>query len=103
MREILKAKLPEPGGGCNVERSRMGKVFNAVERPQLLPLPESLFPAFEEAPRTVHRDGYIELQRSYYSVPPEYVGRQVWARWESRLVRVFTRRCAPSSAKPASN
>jgi hypothetical protein len=57
-----------------------------------LPLPESLFPAFEEAPRTVHRDGYIELQRSYYSVPPEYVGRQVWARWESRLVRVFNQR-----------
>ena len=73
-------------------RQQVGKVFNAAERPQLLPLPESLFPAFEEAPRTVHRDGYIELQRSYYSVPPEYVGRQVWARWESRLVRVFNQR-----------
>ena len=73
-------------------RQQVGKVFNAVERPQLLPLPESLFPAFEEAPRTVHRDGYIELHRSYYSVPPEYVGRQVWARWESRLVRVFNQR-----------
>jgi transposase len=64
-------------------RQQVGKVFNAAERPQLLPLPESLFPAFEEAPRMVHRDGYIELQRAYYSVPPEYVGRQVWARWES--------------------
>ena len=73
-------------------RQQVGKVFNAVERPQLLPLPASLFPVFEEAPRTVHRDGYIELQRSYYSVPPEYVGRQVWARWESRLVRVFNQR-----------
>ena len=47
---------------------------------------------FEEAPRAVHRDGYIELQRAYYSVPPEYVGRQVWARWESRLVRIFNQR-----------
>ena len=47
---------------------------------------------FEEAPRRVHQDGYIELQRAYYSVPPEYVGRQVWARWESRLVRVFNQR-----------
>ncbi|MGB7747589.1 MAG: hypothetical protein WBN75_09910 [Verrucomicrobiia bacterium] len=27
MREILKAKLPEPGGGCNVERSRMTGVL----------------------------------------------------------------------------
>ena len=47
---------------------------------------------FEEAPRTVHRDGYVELQRAYYSVPPEYVGRQVWVRWESRLLRVFNQR-----------
>jgi transposase len=73
-------------------RQQAGKVFNDVERPKLLPLPASLFPAFEEAPRMVHRDGYIELQRSYYSVPPEYVGRQVWARWETRLVRVLNQR-----------
>jgi transposase len=73
-------------------RQQVGKVFNEVERSTLLPLPTSLFPAFEEAPRTVHQDGYIELQRAYYSVPPEYVGRQVWARWESRLVRVFNQR-----------
>jgi transposase len=73
-------------------RQQVGKVFNEVERPKLRPLPTSLFPVFEEAPRTVARDGYIELQRAYYSVPPEYVGRQVWARWESRLVRVFNQR-----------
>lgn len=73
-------------------RQQVGKVFNEVERPTLLPLPASLFPVFEEAPRTVHQDGYIELARAYYSVPPEYVGRQVWARWESRLVRVFNQR-----------
>ena len=73
-------------------RQQVGKAFEEVERSKLLPLPASLFPVFEEAPRTVHRDGYIELRRSYYSVPPEYVGRQVWARLESRLVRVFNQR-----------
>ena len=73
-------------------RQQVGKVFNEVERRQLSPLPAGLFPVFEEAPRTVHQDGYIELQRAYYSVPPEYVGRPVWARWESRLVRVFNQR-----------
>jgi len=73
-------------------RQQVGKVFNEVEKPRLLPLPASLFPVFEEAPRTVHRDGYIELQRAYYSVPPEYVGRQVWARWEARLVRIYNHR-----------
>ena len=73
-------------------KQQVGKVFNEVERPKLLPLPASLFPVFEEAPRTVHQDGYIELQKAYYSVPPEYVGRQVWARWESRLVRIYNLR-----------
>jgi len=63
-----------------------------MERPKLSALPAGLFPVFEEAPRTVHRDGYIELARAYYSVPPEYLGRRVWARWESRLVRVFNQR-----------
>jgi hypothetical protein len=73
-------------------RQQVIKVFNEVERSKLLPLPSSLFPVFEEAPRSVHRDGYVEFQRAYYSVPPEYVGRQVWVRWESRLVRVFNQR-----------
>jgi len=73
-------------------RQQVIKVFNEVERAKLLPLPSSLFPVFEEAPRSVHRDGYVEVQRAYYSVPPEYVGRQVWVRWESKLVRVFNQR-----------
>jgi transposase len=73
-------------------RKQVIKVFNEVERSKLLPLPSSLFPVFEEAPRSVHRDGYVEVQKSYYSVPPEYVGRQVWVRWESKLVRVFNQR-----------
>jgi hypothetical protein len=54
-------------------RKQVGKVFNEVERARLSPLPVSLFPVFEEAPRMVHRNGYVELQQAYYSVPPEYV------------------------------
>lgn len=73
-------------------RKQIAKVFTEVEQPRLLALPVSLFPSFEEAPRAVHRDGHIELQRAYYSVPPEYVGRQVWVRWEAKLVRVFNQR-----------
>jgi hypothetical protein len=73
-------------------KRQVAKVFNEAEKPALLPLPASLFPSFEEAQRTVHRDGYIELGRSYYSVPPEYVGRKVWARWEARLVRIYNLR-----------
>lgn len=73
-------------------KKQVEKVFHEAERPALLPLPQSLFPAFEEARRTVHRDGHIELQKAYYSTPPEYVGRAVWVRWEARLVRIYNQR-----------
>lgn len=70
-------------------RQQVGKVFAEVERQHLLPLPPGRFGSFAEAKRSVHRDGHIEVARSYYSVPPEYVGREVWARWDGHLVRVF--------------
>jgi len=73
-------------------RQQVGKLFDAVERPALQPLPAGLFPVFEEARRTVHRDGYVEFKRAYYSAPPEYVGRQVWVRQESRLLRLYNTR-----------
>ena len=70
-------------------RKQVRQVFEEVERPALLPLPPDLFPAFEEARHTVHRDGHVEVDKAYYSVPPEYLGHEVWVRWDSRLVRVF--------------
>ncbi len=73
-------------------RQQVGKLFEQVERPALQPLPAGLFPVFEEAPRTVHRDGYVEFKRGYYSAPPEYVGRQVWVRQEARLLRIHNTR-----------
>lgn len=62
------------------------------ERPALLQLPSDRFPFFHEAPRSVHRDAHVEVDKTYYSVPPEYMGRMVWARWDSRVVRVFNSR-----------
>src|SRR5437899_4821751 len=62
------------------------------EKKHLLPLPASLFPLFQEAPRTVHRDSYVEVAKAYYAVPPEYIGQQVWVRWDQREVRVFNGR-----------
>jgi hypothetical protein len=70
----------------------VGKLFAAAEQPALRALPAMVFPVFEEAPRTVHRDGYVEFRRAYYSAPPEYVGRQVWVRRETRLVRLYNTR-----------
>jgi hypothetical protein len=34
----------------------------------------------------------VEVAKAYYSVPPEYVGRRVWARWDGQVVRVFNHR-----------
>jgi len=70
-------------------RQQVGKVFEEIERPALQPLPAMRFPFFHESQRTVHRDGHVEVDKSYYSVPPEYLGRRVWVRWDGRVVRIF--------------
>lgn len=79
-------------------RQQVGTFFVQSERPQLRPLPTSLFPSFEEALRKVHSDGFVAFARAYYSVPPEYVGCQVWVRAESRLLRIYNRRFEPIAA-----
>jgi transposase len=76
-------------------RQQVGTYFTQTEQPALRPLPASLFPCFEEAPRKVHRDGHVAFQRAYYSVPPEHLGRDVWVRAEARLVRIFNQRLEP--------
>jgi transposase len=73
-------------------RQHVGKVFREAEQPLLAALPRERFEMFHEAPRKVGRDGHIEVAKSYYSAPPEYLGREVWARWDQRLVRIFNQR-----------
>jgi transposase len=70
-------------------RQQVGKVFTDVERPALQPLPIQRFPFFHEGQRIVHRDGHVEVDKAYYSAPPEYLGRTVWVRWDGRLVWIF--------------
>ena len=64
----------------------------ADERAALLPVPLERFPCFHEGQRKVNRDGHVEVAKAYYSAPPEYLGRTVWVRWDSRLVRIFNHR-----------
>jgi transposase len=73
-------------------RQQVRAYFLSVEKPKLLTLPASLFPVFSEAPRKIHRDGYAEVDKAYYSAPPEYVRRHVWARWDAKMVRLFNDR-----------
>ena len=63
-------------------------LFEEQEQEALRPLPSSRFPQFREERRTVHRDGYVEVDKAYYAAPPEYVGREVWVRWDSRILRI---------------
>ena len=72
-------------------KQQVEKLFQ-VERRALLPLPAERFPFFHEARRAVHQDGHLEVDKAYYSAPPEYVGHRLWVRWDARLVRVFNDR-----------
>jgi transposase len=73
-------------------KKQVAKLFEESEREALLPLPLERFPFFHEARRSVHRDGHVEVDKAFYSVPPEFIGRRLWVRWDSRLVRVFNHR-----------
>ena len=76
-------------------RRQVGKHFTDVEREALLPLPLEPFPSYHEGRRIVHRDGHVEVDHAYYAVPPEYLAREVWVRWDGRLVRIFNERMQP--------
>lgn len=72
-------------------RMQVGARFEE-EKAHLQPLPDMLFPCFQEAQRSVHRDSYVEVAKAYYEAPPEFIGRQVWVRWDHRTVRIFNER-----------
>ncbi len=75
-------------------KQQVGKLFER-ECPSLRLLPIERFPSYREAQRAVHRDGHVEVAGAFYSAPPEYVGRRVWARWDARLVRLYNERFEP--------
>ncbi len=73
-------------------KKQVAAVFESVERAALKPLPPDRFPFYHEAKRKVSRDGHIAVKRSFYSAPPEYLGCDVWVRYDSRLLRIFNER-----------
>ncbi|WP_246146830.1 IS21 family transposase [Rubripirellula lacrimiformis] len=70
-------------------RKQVLACFQDIEKPSLGKLPSTRFKFYHEAKRKVSRDGHISVNRSFYSVPPEYLGRDVWVRHDSHLVRIF--------------
>jgi len=73
-------------------RKQVQQIFDSREKSALRPLPRTRFPFFEEGERKVHRDGHVALKNAYYSVPPEYMTRKVWVRWDSHVVHIYNQR-----------
>lgn len=70
-------------------RKQVKALFEAAEKPALSALPQQRFPFYHEGQRRVSRDGHVAVKHSFYSVPPEYLGWDVWVRWNSKMLRVF--------------
>jgi len=62
--------------------------FLEVEKPALNHLPAERFSLFEVGTRSVHLDGYVEVDRAFYSVPNRLLGEEVRVYWDERLVRI---------------
>jgi transposase len=63
--------------------------FDRDERSSLIPLPASRFetPLWKKC--TVHPDHHVVFDKSYYSVPTRYVGKEVWVRGTFQLTEIF--------------
>jgi transposase len=62
------------------------------ERRALQALPATIYESYQEGRRRVQRDSFVEVAKAYYEAPPEFIGRQVWVRWDGRMVRIFNDR-----------
>src|SRR6185437_3664543 len=59
------------------------------EKPALQPLPLEPFRYYQYGERTVHLDGCVEVEASYYSAPPRWIGRRVQVQWNLQWVRLL--------------
>ncbi len=63
----------------------------AEEQPLLKALPLEPFHYYQYGERIVHLDGHVEVDRSYYSVPPGRIGTAVHVQWDDQQVRLLDR------------
>ena len=61
----------------------------AEERPHLKPLPLEPFRYYQHGSRTVHLDGCVEVEATYYGLPPGWIGREVHVQWDECSVRLI--------------
>lgn len=65
------------------------RLFEEVDRPALKPLPTTPFEFAERKNATVHPDYHVEVDYHYYSVPYQYQGEKVEARFSEKTVEIF--------------
>ena len=65
------------------------EIFKNEEKPKLLPLPLNSFIMSRFSIRKVQIDCHIFVEYNYYSVPFEYVGKEVEIELSDKLVKVF--------------
>jgi transposase len=70
-------------------KKRPYPAFLAEERSHLIHLPALAFerPLWKKC--TVHSDHHIVFEKSYYSLPTRYIGRDVWAKGTYKTVEIF--------------
>ncbi len=64
-------------------------IFEAEEKPALLPLPVLQYKSYDEKDATVWRDLHIQYDCAFYSVPVKYVGKKVTVKATSDLIRIY--------------
>jgi transposase len=65
------------------------EVFAKEERAKLLPLPSTKYQSCQAGTRLVYHDCHIFVENNYYSVPFEYVGKEVDIEIADTLLRIF--------------
>lgn len=70
-------------------RKRQVAAMFAEEKPSLLPLPLEPFRYYAFGKRTVHLDGFVEVEAAYYAPPPGNIGRELDVQWDGRVVRIL--------------
>jgi transposase len=70
-------------------RKRQVSAMFAEELPSLLTLPLEPFRYYAFGKRTVHLDGFVEVDAAYYAPPPGHIGRELDVQWDGRVVRIL--------------
>jgi Integrase core domain len=68
---------------------RQVAVMFAEEKPHLRELPVEPFRYYQFGDRTVHLDGYVEVEAAYYAPPPGWIGRRLHVQWDGVRVRLL--------------